>query len=88
MIRTALLASLLLTVTVLATGCSSSKQSVTSDDLRDNWTPELQSVTLSHEDFTNFRSRHRHNTWRQIHDDWARIWFEDRNLRLTEYNLP
>lgn len=86
MIRTALLASCLLAVTLLAGGCS--KDRVTSDDLRDNWTPELQSVTLSEEDFTNFKSRHRHNTWRQIHDDWARIWLVDRNLRLTEYNLP
>jgi len=85
MIRTALLASLLVIATVLATGCSSQ---ITSDELRDNWTPELQSVTMSHEELMNFRSRHRHNTWRQIHDDWARIWFENRNMRLTEYNLP
>ncbi|MBX2850278.1 MAG: hypothetical protein KTR15_00865 [Phycisphaeraceae bacterium] len=86
MIRTALLALCLFAVTLIATGCSSSR--VTSDDLRDNWTPELQSVTLSEEEFTNFKSRHKHNTSRQIHDDWARLWFMDRNLRLTEYNLP
>lgn len=86
MIRTALLASCLLAVTLLAGGCSSNK--VTSTDLRDNWTPELQSVTQSEEEFTNFRSRHRHNTWRQIHDDWAMIWLENRNIRLTEYTLP
>ena len=85
MIRTALLALMLTTGTVLATGCTSR---ITSDELRDNWTPELKSVTLSHEELTNFRSRHRHNTWRQIHDDWAKLWFEDRNLRLTEYDLP
>lgn len=86
MIRTALLASCLFAVILLAGGCSSNK--VTSTDLRDNWTPELQSVTQSEEEFTNFRSRHRHNTWRQIHDDWAMIWLENRNLRLTEYDLP
>lgn len=86
MIRTALLASCLFAVTLIATGCSSNR--VTSDDLRDNWTPELQSVTLSEEEFTNFKSRHEHNTKRQIHDDWARIWLVDRNLRLTEYTLP
>lgn len=85
MIRTALLASCLFASTLFVGGCSNK---ITSDDLRDNWTPELYSVTQSHEDFTNFKSRHRHNTWRQIHDDWARIWLVDRNLRLSEYNLP
>ena len=84
MIRTALLASCLLAVTLL-TGCSNS---VTSRDLRDDWTPELKSTTMSDEEFTNFRSRHRHNTWRQIQDDWAMIWLENRNIRLTEYTLP
>ncbi|MEM9345918.1 MAG: hypothetical protein AAGB26_04790 [Planctomycetota bacterium] len=86
MIRTALLASCLFAVTLILGGCSS--QLTTSTQLRDNWTPELQSVTLSEEDFTNFKSRHRHNTWRQIHDDWARLWFTNRNIRLTEYALP
>ena len=85
MIRTALLASCLFASTLVIGGCSNK---ITSDDLRDNWTPELYSVTLSNEEFTNFKSRHRHNTWRQVHDDWARIWLVDRNLRLTEYNLP
>jgi hypothetical protein len=84
MIRTALLASCLLAVTVL-TGCNNT---VKSSDLRSNWTPELKSVTLSEEELANFRSRHRHNTWRQIHDDWATLWLENRNIRLTEYNLP
>jgi hypothetical protein len=86
MIRTALLTSCLLAATVLLGGCSNEK--ISSDDLRDNWTPELYSMTLSEEEFTNFKSRHRHNYTRQIHDDWARIWFVDRNLRLTEYDLP
>ena len=84
MIRTTLLASCLLAVT-LFTGCSNT---ITSTDLRDNWTPELYSVTLSEEEFTNFKSRHSHNTWRQLHDDWAGLWLQNRNLRLTEYNLP
>lgn len=84
MIRTALLASCLLAV-ALFTGCSNT---ITSTDLRDNWTPELYSVTLSEEEFTNFKSRHGHNTWRQLHDDWAGLWFKSRNMRLTKYNLP
>ena len=85
MIRTALLASCLFTITLFAGGCSNT---ISSSDIRDNWTPELRSTTLSGEEFTNFRSRHRHNTWRQIQDDWAMIWLENRNLRLTEYTLP
>lgn len=85
MIRTTLLASCLLVVTILTGGCTNT---FTSTDLRDNWTPELQSLTLSEEEFTNFRSRHRNNTWRQIHDDWARIWLEGSNMHLTEYTLP
>ncbi|MGB0768005.1 MAG: hypothetical protein ACPGYV_09875 [Phycisphaeraceae bacterium] len=85
MIRTALLASCLIVAASFGTGCSSS---LSSNDLRNNWTPELYSVTQSEEEFTNFRSRHRHNTWRQIRDDWAMIWLEHRNIRLTEYDLP
>lgn len=84
MIRTALLASCLLAVTLLS-GCSNT---VTSSDLRADWTPELKSTTMGAEEFANFRSRHRHNTWRQVQDDWAMIWLENRNLRLTEYSLP
>ena len=85
MIRTALLASCLFAVTLFAGGCSNT---ISSNDLRDNWTPELYSTTLSEEEFKNFTSRHRHNYMRQIHDDWAMIWMQKRNVRLTEYTLP
>ena len=84
MIRTTALASALLAVT-LFTGCSST---IESSDLRDNWTPELKSLTMSDEELKNFRSRHNHNTIRQIHDDWSQLWLVNRNLRLTEYTLP
>lgn len=84
MIRTALIASCLLAAPLLV-GCSNT---IKSSDLRDDWTPELKSLTMSDEELSNFRSRHRHNAWRQIHDDWSMIWLVDRNLRLTEYTLP
>lgn len=84
MIRTALLASCLLVVPLLV-GCNNT---IKSSDLRDDWTPEVKSLTLSDEELKNFRSRHVHNRWRQFHDDWSMIWLMDRNSRLTEYNLP
>lgn len=83
--QTAVLATGLFAVALLSGGCSSQ---MTSSDLRSDWTPELHSAAHSEEQYDNFRSRHRHNTWRQIHDDWALIWLEDRNLRLTRYTLP
>lgn len=80
-----LLATALIATTLLAGGC---QRTIDSRDLRDNWTPELKSVAMSGEELRNYRSRHRHNTWRQIHDDWAAIWLEDRNIGLTRYTLP
>ena len=82
---TALLATGLFALTLLAGGCKSEFDSA---DLRSDWTPELQSVSMSDEQFKNFTSRHRHNTTRQLYDDWAMIWLEDRNLKLTKYVMP
>ena len=83
-LRSTLLAAALLTVTVLG-GCSSS---ITSHDLRRDWTPELDSTALSFEEYYNERTIRRDNYKRQILDDWANIWLEGRNLRLTRYTLP
>lgn len=83
--RSLLLATGLFAITLLAGGCESSFDSA---DLRSDWTPELQSTAMSDEQFDNFTSRHRHNYTRQVYDDWAMIWFENRNLKLTEYVMP
>jgi len=80
-----ILPALALTAVTLLGGCSST---IDSRDLRADWTPELQSLTKSEDSFKNMTSRHRHNTWRQIHDDWAMIWLVDRNLRLNKHTLP
>ena len=85
LIRTSLLALGLFTSTLLVGGCNST---IESSDLCEDWTPELDSVAMSEEQFKNFRSRHRHNTWRQVNDDWAMIWLEDRNMKLNRYTLP
>lgn len=87
MIRTALLATGLFSVALLGTGCSSTN-SIDSSDLRSDWTPELYSVAEGHEQFYNNRSIRVHNTWRQVRDDWSMIWLQDRNYRMTKFNLP
>lgn len=79
-----LLASLLLTLTVLG-GCSSSPDS---QELRGNWSPELYSAAETYDQYWNDRTIHRTNYVRQIHDDWAGIWFENRNLRMTRFAMP
>lgn len=84
-LRLTLLATALMTVTVLG-GCNSS--SIDSESLRDNWTPELASSTESYEEYYNARSRRRNNAKRQILDDWSNIWLEGRNIRMTPYVLP
>ena len=83
--KTTLLATCLLTLTLLAGGCQSEFDSA---DLRSDWTPELKSVAMSGEQYKNSRSRHRHNYQRQIHDDWSMIWLDNRNLRLNQNVLP
>lgn len=80
-----ILPALALTAVTVLGGCSST---ISSQDLRDDWTPELHSMTLSEEAFENKNSGHQHNAWRQIHDDWAMIWLKDRNLRLNVHTLP
>ncbi len=82
---TALLALSLFAFVLFAGGCQSELKS---SDLRSNWTPELKSLTQSDEQYANFRSRHRHNNWRQAYDDWAMIWLEDRNMKMTDYIIP
>lgn len=83
-LRMTLLATALMSVIVLG-GCSST---IDSESLRDNWTPELDSTAANYEEYFNARSIRRDNTKRQILDDWANIWLEGRNLRLTPYVLP
>lgn len=84
--RLTLVATALFAVTLLAGGCSSSK--IDSSALRNDWTPELDATAMSSEQYYNKRTIHRNNLKRQIWDDWANIWFEGRNQRLTKYPMP
>jgi len=83
--QTTLLATCLLVTTLFVGGCSST---ITSSDLRSDPTPELYSASRGSDTYYNNRALVRNNTWRQIHDDWANIWLEGRNQRLTRYTLP
>lgn len=82
---TSLLTTGLIATVLIAGGCSST---ITSSDLRKDWSPELYSVAQSEEQYYNSRTIRRNNTWRQIADDWSMIWLENRNLRMTKYTLP
>ena len=83
--RTLLLALGLSAATLFTGGCSSD---ISSADLRSDGTPELLSSTRSSEQYYNKRAIVRDNTRRQLYDDWALIWLEDRNLKLSRYTLP
>ena len=83
--QTTLLLTGLFVFTLFAGGCS---QTITSSDLRDDPNPELYSASRTEEHYYNYRALVRDNTWRQIHDDWAMIWLENRNHRLTRFVLP
>lgn len=83
--KVTLLAVGLFATTLLMGGCSTTYES---SDLRDNWSPELYSTAQTYDQNKNMTSRHRQNYMRQIKDDWDFIWLQDRNLRLTRYNLP
>ena len=69
----------------LLTGCSSS---LDSRDLRSDWTPELHSTNATYDQYWNDRTIYRTNMKRQIKDDWANIWFEGRNMRMSRHPLP
>lgn len=73
-----------LTATALLGGCNT----ITSADIRDDPTPELYSQTQTYEQFRNDLVIHRHHAWRTIHDDLARMFFVDKNTRMTPYPVP
>ena len=73
-----------LTATALLGGCST----ITSRDIRSDPTPELYAQAHSYTEFRNDVEIHRAHAWRTLHDDLARLFFVDKNTRLTPLPTP
>ncbi len=69
----------------LSAACS---QDITSNTIRKDPSPELDSLALSNE----MRANRKAIVWdvnaRQINDDWDHFWLEDRPVRLNRLPIP
>ncbi len=72
---------------MLLGGCSSS-QPITGQTVRDDMSPELDSMAMTSEQRKNANARAVDTTGRQIADDWDSFWLIKRPLRLSEYQIP
>jgi hypothetical protein len=79
------LASGVLALALMASGCSSDK--ITADSVRADPSPDLQSVALNNEQLKNRTARALDTTARQVWDDIDAIMFWDRPMRMTKYPI-
>jgi len=71
---------------VAAGGCNKNK--VTAEKVRDNMSPELQSMAMTHEQRQNAHARTIDTTLRQVWDDLDMILLLDKPIKLTRYPVP
>jgi len=73
----------------LATGCQTNKDGViTASEIRSDMSPELHTLALTYQQSLNRKARAEDHTFRQIFDDWDKIWLRDRPSRNTRLSIP
>jgi hypothetical protein len=73
---------------LLATGCTGVRNPVARDTLiRNNPTPELNTLDMRDVDRDNRRAIARNENWRMLREDWDRMWYVNRASRLTSYPM-
>lgn len=86
---TALLAACMVAAIGLAAGCESQpKDSVSVQDIRNDLSPNFNTVIYSEDQVKNNWAITQNLNERQLRDDWNRIWFLERPQRLTPYPIP
>ena len=85
MIQFACCVSAMLLTLLLIGGCS---QKITAATVRRNLTPELETLSLTHEQRLNVHARTKNLGWRQLESDLDRLLLLDRPVRLTRYPVP
>jgi hypothetical protein len=81
--------AVVLTMLGLATGCESQQEkTVTVEDVRNNLSPNFNTVIYSEEQVKNNWAVTLDVNERELRDDWNRMWFLERPQRLTPYPMP
>lgn len=81
-------AGLVLSLGMLATGCSSSQGRITASDIRSNMTPELKTTAMTSEQHKTRVVRSVDHNLRQVWDDLDYIFLVDKPSHLTPYPIP
>lgn len=67
-------------------GCGGIRNPVSRDSMiRNNATPELKTLDLRDVDRDNRRAIAVNEDWRELAEDWDRMWYLNRASRLTSY---
>lgn len=69
----------------VAGGCSTD---ITGQSVRANPSPEMESIAYTHEQRQNNLMRVNDTNWRQLVDDWDRLWLMDQPLHLNNIPIP
>jgi hypothetical protein len=69
-------------------GCNNGPDRITGDDIRDDMSPELQTLGMTREQHKNRTARSIDTTLRQVWDDIDMILLLDRPIRLHRYQIP
>jgi hypothetical protein len=69
-------------------GCNNGPDRITADDVRDDMSPELQTMALTREQHKNQIARSIDTTLRQFWDDVDVVLLLDRPVRLSRYQIP
>ena len=83
-----------LTLTVLGagilalSGCRSNSPESRHDDVSDDLTPELDTLSKRHVEVSNRRTLTYDENWRMLQEDWERLWLVDRPSRLARPRVP
>jgi len=72
----------------LLVGCSSSPSAQRDSHVRNNLTPELDTLTQRDIDTDNRQTLSIDENMRQANEDWYHFWLVDRPSRLSRYRMP
>lgn len=79
---------LVLSLGMLATGCSSGEGRITVGDIRSNMTPELKTTAMTDDQHKTRIVRSVDHNLRQIWDDLDYLFLIDQPSHLTPYPIP
>jgi hypothetical protein len=79
--------TLIATGALLFTGCSTSED-LSPESVRNDMSPELESIARTSDLRENDNARAVDTTFRELNDDFDRFWFIDEPSKLSQYPIP